>query len=94
MTWIPQRQRIRPEGVVGGACEPSQTIGEIIDGKTAGLGVAGSCHDTQQAVFRERTGRPWPRCRSPPTMGAAVKRMIRVHEGDEDIDVEQMAHGC
>ena len=70
----------------------SQTAGDC--GQRQGLGVGGLGHDAQAAVLRERAGGPAVgNLLLQPLGGAGVVHMRRIQQGDQDIDVQQGAHG-
>jgi len=63
-------------------------------GQRQGLGVGGLGHDAQATVLRERAGGPaMGNFLLQPLRGAGVVHVRRVQQGDQDVDVQQGAHG-
>lgn len=92
-TWFPDGNGIRPELMIRGIGEQRQPPGDFLDRETRCLAVTRQGHDAKQSVFSQRTGSSGAWFQRPPGMGTVMECVIRVHQGDENVDIKQSAHG-
>jgi hypothetical protein len=79
--------------VIAVAREEIQAFNQIAGPESRDPAVRGVGHYSHDAIFRQRaTGPSALRLAFPPGVGAVVKDMIRIQQGNQDVDIEQSAH--